>query len=146
MYVPYSFFYGLWLAVLGILAAPNIIIAKKPEAKQWIDKIVPVQGWMGVVSAIWGIIGLIRFLTNLKWIKHWPILALITTIAYILLFIALGVLLGINVMKSFVKDESAKAKMDELVGKLAPKQGTLGLIAIIVGLWIIVDRLLGIVW
>lgn len=146
MYVPYSFFYGLWLTVLGILAAPNIIVSRKPEAKEWIDKLVPFQGWMGVISTVWGIIALIRFLTNLQWVKHWPVLALITTIVYILLFLILGILLGINVMKSFVKDEGAKAKIDDMVSKLAPKQGTFGLIALIVGVWIMLDRLIGIVW
>lgn len=146
MYVPYSFFYGLWLTVLGILAAPNIIVSRKPEAKEWIDKLVPFQGWMGVISTVWGIIALIRFLTNLQWIKHWPVLALITTIAYILLFLILGILLGINVMKSFVKDEGAKDKIDNLVSKLAPKQGFFGLVGIIVGVWIMLDRLIGIVW
>ena|GEM_PF-518391 len=146
VYVPYSFFYGLWLVVLGVLAAPNLIVSRKPEAKEWIDKLVPFQGWLGVASTVWGIIALIRFLTNLQWIKHWPILALITTIVYILLFLILGILLGINVMKTFVKDESAKQKMDELVAKMAPKQGTFGLVGIIVGLWIILDRLIGIVW
>mgnify|MGYP006277784385 CR=1 FL=1 len=146
MYVPYSFFYGLWLTVLGILAAPNIIVSRKPEAKEWIDKLVPFQGWMGVISTVWGIIALIRFLTNLQWVKHWPVLAQITTIVYILLFLILGILLGINVMKSFVKDEGAKAKIDDMVSKLAPKQGTFGLIALIVGVWIMLDRLIGIVW
>lgn len=146
MYVPYSFIYGLWLTVLGILAAPNIIVSRKPEAKEWIDKLVPFQGWMGVISTIWGIIALIRFLTNLQWIKHWPVLALITTIAYILLFLVLGILLGINVMKSFVKDEAAKEKIDNLVSKLVPMQGTFGLIGLIVGIWMMLDRLIGIVW
>lgn len=146
MYVPYSFIYGLWLTVLGILAAPNIIVSRKPEAKEWIDKLVPFQGWMGVISTVWGIIALIRFLTNLQWVKHWPVLALITTIVYILLFLILGILLGINVMKSFVKDEGAKAKIDDMVSKLAPKQGTFGLIGLIAGIWIMLDRLIGIVW
>ncbi len=146
MYVPYSFFYGLWLAVLGILAAPHIIVSRKPEAKEWIDKLVPFQGWMGVISTVWGIIALIRFLTNLQWVKHWPVLALITTIVYILLFLILGILLGLNVMKSFVKDEDSKAKIDNMVSKLSPQQGTFGLVGLIVGIWIMLDRLFGIVW
>jgi hypothetical protein len=40
-----SWFTGLWLALLGILAAPNLIISKKPEAKEIIAKLAPYQGW-----------------------------------------------------------------------------------------------------
>ena len=40
-----------------------------------------------------------------------------------------------------VKDAGAQQKMDDLVTKIAAKQGKLGLVAIIVGLWIIVINL-----
>ena len=35
--------YGGWLVVLGILGASNLIIAKKPNAKELIDKFSPHQ-------------------------------------------------------------------------------------------------------
>ncbi len=37
--VEMSWFTGLWLALLGVLAAPNLIISKKPEAKEIIAKL-----------------------------------------------------------------------------------------------------------
>jgi hypothetical protein len=142
---PYSFFYGIWLFVIGVLAAPNIIVSRKPEAKEWIDKLVPFQGWMGVISLVWGIVQVIRFLTKLRWFDHIPT-AFITWIVYSVCLVVIGILLGMNVIKSFVSNEEAKQKMDELVTKLAPKQGTFGLISIIVGLWIMIDRIFGIAW
>jgi hypothetical protein len=51
-----------------------------------------------------------------------------------LLQVSLGLLLGVGVMKSFIKDDTAKAKMDQTVIKLAPFQGTLGLVSIAVGI------------
>jgi hypothetical protein len=137
-----SYLSGIWLALLGILAAPNLIISKKPEAKEIIAKMVPYQGWFGAVSAIYGIIDIIRFLGKMRYFDVIPI-GFITWIVGAVLTLALGLLLGIGVIKSFVGSEEAKAKMDELIAKLAPKQGTLGLLGIIVGLWIIVYRLLG---
>ena len=137
-----SYLSGIWLAVLGILAAPNLIISKKPEAKEIIAKLVPYQGWIGAVSAVYGIIDIIRFLGKLRWFDLMPI-GFLTWIVGAVLTLALGLLLGIGVIKSFVSSADAKAKMDEMIAKLAPKQGTLGLLGIIVGLWIIIYRLAG---
>jgi ABC-type lipoprotein release transport system permease subunit len=107
-------FDGIWLAVLGILAAPNIIVAKKPEAATWIEKLRPYQGWMGVISVVWGVIKLIKFLGVLGMLGAAPILTL-TFLVMALLLLSLGLLLGINVIKTFVKDASAQAKMDQIV-------------------------------
>ncbi len=134
---------GIWLVVLGILAAPNIIVSKKPEAAEWIDKLRPYQGWLGVVSLFWGIWRFIGFFGILNGFSVFPVITL-TYLVMALLLMALGLLLGINVIKTFVKDETAHAKMDDIVTKIAAKQGKLGLIAVIVGLWIIVARLLNI--
>jgi hypothetical protein len=38
--------FGVWLAVLGILGASNLIIARKPDAKELIAKLAPYQGWI----------------------------------------------------------------------------------------------------
>ncbi|MBN2587349.1 MAG: hypothetical protein JXA64_06770 [Candidatus Fermentibacteraceae bacterium] len=137
-----SYLSGIWLAVLGIMAAPNLVIAKKPEAKEILDKLVPYQGWFGAVSAVYGVIDIIRFLGRLDWFEYIPI-GMITFIVGAVVTLALGLLLGIGVIKSFVSSAEAKAKMDEMIAKLAPKQGTLGLLGIIVGLWIIIYRLAG---
>ena len=135
---------GIWLAVLGILAAPNIIVSKKPEAAAWIDKIRPYQGWLGVASVFWGLWRIIRFFGVLNAFSIIPVLT-ITWLVMALLLIALGLLLGINLIKTFVKDETAQAKMDDLVTRIAAKQGKLGLVAIIVGLWIILANLFTII-
>jgi hypothetical protein len=47
-------------------------------------------------------------------------------------------LLGVGVLKTFIKQPEAQAKMDQMIAKLAPKQGVLGLVAIGVGAWMIV--------
>lgn len=133
---------GVWLAVLGILAAPNLIIAKKPEAKEIIAKIAPYQGWIGVASAIYGLTQVIKFLGN-TWLFDIAPIGALTWIVAAVIQLVLGLLLGIGVIKSFVSSEDAKAKMDDMISKLATKQGTLGLLGIILGLWIIVFRLIG---
>ena len=48
----------------GIIAASSLIVAKKPNAQELLDKLTPYQGWIGVVLLIWsiqGILASIRF-------------------------------------------------------------------------------------
>jgi hypothetical protein len=136
-----GFISGIWMTVLGILGAANLIIAKKPDAKELIGKIAPYQGWIGAVSALWGLWGIISSVLHLGWLSVAPIFW-ITFLACAALQFALGLLLGIGVLKTFIKQPQAVEKMDQLVAKLAPKQGVLGLIAIGVGLWMVVSSVL----
>jgi hypothetical protein len=128
---------GIWLAVLGILGASSLIIARKPDAKELIAKIAPYQGWIGAVSALWGLWGIIGAVLNLGWLAHWPIYWATWTVDAVLQF-ALGLLLGVGTLKTFIKDATAQQKMDQTIAKLAPYQGTLGLVAIGVGIWMVV--------
>lgn len=136
-----GFVSGIWMAVLGILGAANLIIARKPDAKELIGKIAPYQGWIGAVSALWGIWGIISSILHLGWLSLWPIFW-ITFLVTALLQAALGLLLGVGVLKTFIKQPQAVEKMDQMVTKLAPMQGTLGLIAIGVGIWMIISSIL----
>lgn len=132
---------GIWLALLGVLAAANLIIARKPEAKELIDKISPYQGWIGVVSVIWGV-----------WIVLWSILGIaglalypigwITVLAAGVMEATLGFVLGIGVLKTFIKAPAAQDKMDKTLAKIAPYSGTLGLISIGLGAWCVVASIL----
>lgn len=125
---------GLWLAVLGILGASNLIIARKPDAKELIAKLAPYQGWIGAVSALWGAWGIVSAVLSLGLLASHPI-HWATYLASAVIQLALGLLLGIGVLKTFIKQPQAVAKMDEMVTRLAPKQGVLGLIAIGIGVW-----------
>jgi hypothetical protein len=129
-------FYGLWLVVLGALAAPSLVIAKRPEAKDLIAKLAPYQGWIGAISAIGGLWGIIQSILNLSWLSHWPIWWATYAVSEFLQF-ALGLLLGVGVLKSFIKNPQANEKMDQTIAKLAPYQGRLGIAAIGMGIWMI---------
>jgi len=129
---------GLWLVVLGVLGASSLIIAKKPDAKELIGKLAPYQGWIGAVSAIWGAWGIISSVLNLGWLASWPIIW-ITWLVNAVLLLSLGLLLGVGVMKTFIKAPEAQSKMDQTVAKLVPYQGTLGLCGIGFGIWMVLS-------
>ena len=128
---------GLWLAVLGVLGAASLIIARKPDAKELIGKLAPFQGWIGAVSALWGVWGLVWSFMSIGWLTSAPIYWA-TFLADSVLQLALGLLLGVGVLKTFITEPTANRRMDETIAKIAPFQGTLGLIAIGVGLWMVV--------
>src|SRR5947209_15565204 len=99
-------FLGIWLALLGVLAASNLIIAKKPDAEQLIGKIAPYQGWIGAVSAVWGVFGILGCVSQIALLESAPIYWL-SWFADSALLICLGLLLGVGVFKSFNTSASA---------------------------------------
>lgn len=130
-----------WMIVLGILGAASLIIAKKPDAKALIDKLTPYQGWIGAVSVFWGLWGIVNSVLSLGWLTTMPI-AWVTYLAESAICLILGLLLGISVIKTFIKQPQALEKMDMVVKKAAPYQGILGIVAIILGIWGVVSYLL----
>lgn len=132
---------GLWLAVLGVLGAASLIIARRPDAREAIAKLAPYQGWIGASSAVYGLYGVVNAILNIGWLTSSPIFW-VTYTADAVLLLCLGLLLGVGVLKTFIKDPRATAKLDEAIAKLAPFQGTMGLVAIGVGIWMIVASFL----
>src|SRR5262245_55496391 len=136
-------FDGLVLLVLGCLAVPALVIAKQPNAKQILDKIVPFQGWIGVIA---GIIGIVRSPSipsalSLLGLGVRGILWFLIYAVDDVVLIVLGFILGIGVIKSFVKDPTAQGKLDAALAKVTPYQTTLGLIGIITGIVVVVNSL-----
>lgn len=129
---------GIWLALLGVLAVPSMIIAKRPDAKEMIAKLAPYQGWIGAVSCLWGVWGIINSVLSLGWLSVAPIYW-VTFLASAVLQFALGLILGIGTLKTFIKNPQAQQKMDETLAKLQPKQGMLGLAAIGMGIWMVIS-------
>lgn len=131
--------WGITLILLSIIAVPSLILAKKPNAKELLEKIEPYQGWIGLVFCFWGIWGIITAILNIGWLTTstpwW-----ITFLAGNIVSAELGFMLGFGLINKYFlsKNEAAKAKAEELRAKIAPKQGKLGIFGIIIGTWMIV--------
>lgn len=130
---------GLITIAGGILAASAFIVAKKPNAKELIDKLVPYTGWIGIVMFVWGIketIGVIRGLSFLSTAPlHWAFW-LCTAVADL----GVGFILGFALISKYAlsKNEIALAKGQEIRKKLVKIQVPLGFAAIIMGVLYIV--------
>lgn len=120
--------FSVWLFLLGVLGASNLIIAKKPDARELIAKLAPYQGWMGAGAAMTGLYWLVMSVIGIGLLATHPIHWILNVAVSVILF-SLGLLLGVGVLKTFIKQPQAVEKMDQMIAKLAPKQGVLGLIA-----------------
>lgn len=124
---------GSIIAILGgLLAASSIIIAKKPNAKDLIDKIAPYQGWIGIVLAFWGVWGVISSILSIGSIGlPWIIGLAVAVVEFVV-----GFLLGYGLISKYLleKNETAKAKGAELRLKLVNYQIPAGLILLALGI------------
>lgn len=135
--------YGITLIILGILAVPSLLLSKRPDAKDLLDKITPYQGWIGLIFCLWGVWGLIQAILNIGMLGSFPIWW-ITWVAGSAVQAILGFILGYGMINQLLlsKNDEAKEKGEQLLAKLQPMQGKLGLVAIAVGLWMIVANIL----
>ncbi|MDB4962758.1 MAG: hypothetical protein JWP01_2757 [Myxococcales bacterium] len=124
----------LLLIVGGILAISNLIVAKKPDAKAMIDKLVPFQAGIGVALLAFGLYNVITGFTGtpsvFDLIKYAPVMGL-TVLAVIVVSILLGFMFGMPQIAKWMPGEgNAEQKGMELSKKLAPFQVILGLVGI----------------
>ena len=138
--------YGIFLIILGLLAVPSLLLSKKPNAKELFDKIAPYQGWIGCVFAIWGLWGIIDSILSIGWLTSMPI----WWITYLLVAVVefgLGFILGYALIQKYAlsKNEKGAEAGEKLLAKLLPLQGTLGIVAIALGIWAIVANFLFVV-
>lgn len=65
---------GLISIAGGILAASALIVARKPNAQQLIDKLTPYTGWIGIVMFCWGVYGVLNVVRFISFISAAPVL------------------------------------------------------------------------
>lgn len=126
--------YGLTLIILGIIAAPSILLSRKPEAKALLNKITPYQGWIGVIFCFLGIWSILSCILNLGLLASFPIYWAIRLLVAVV-ETSLGFILGYGLIAQHLlaKNADASIKGKHILGKLLPFQGKLGILAIILG-------------
>lgn len=135
--------YGITLILLSIIAVPSLILSKKPNARELLEKVEPYQGWIGIIFCFWGIWGIVSAVLNIGWLTSAPIWWG-TLMAGSVVEACLGFLLGFPLInKLFLsKNQKAREKAASVRAKVAPRQGQLGILGIIVGVWMIVASFL----
>jgi hypothetical protein len=120
------------IAILGgLIAASSLIVAKKPNAQELLDKLTPFQGWIGVVLTVYGVWGILQSLLNLGSIGLWWMISL----AVSAVMFTVGFLLAYSLISKYLleKNETAKEKGQLLRQKLTKYQIPAGVALIILG-------------
>jgi len=130
--------WGITLILLSLIAVPSLILSKKPNAKELLEKVEPYQGWIGLIFCFWGVWGIISAVLNIGWLSSSPIWWA-TLLAGNIVSAILGFMLGSGVINKLflTNNDVAKARAEEFRAKIAPKQGKLGILGLIVGIWMI---------
>ena len=129
------------LIVGGILAASGMIVARKPNAQELIDKLTPHQGYIGATLFVWGVYNLIvTVLLHLKF-AFGSLFGIVITVA-VLTEVVLGFLLAFGLITKYAlsKNEAALEKGQAIRAKLAPFSGIIGLVGIGAGVMLLVAR------
>ncbi|MEH6656281.1 hypothetical protein [Leeuwenhoekiella marinoflava] len=133
---------GSIIAILGgLIASASVIVAKKPNAKELIDKLTPYQGWIGVILAFWGVWGAISLILGIGSLS----LAWIIGLAVAVVEFVVGFLLGYGLISKYLleKNETAKEKGQALRLKLTKYQIPAGLILLALGVLSLVFYFIG---
>lgn len=117
------------MIVAGALAASSLIIAKRPDAKQMMDKLAPIEGIVGIVALVLGLWNLIDTIGALSVVFS----SVIGIIAFIgtLALIGVGFLLSLSILGKFMGQAGAN-----IGAKLMPFKVLMGVISIIIGIFI----------
>jgi len=124
--------YGAPTIAGGLLAASAFIVARRPDAKEVIDRLTPYQGWLGFGLFFWGAWIAYVLLTNLG---GFSAVWLAMGIALATVNLSVGFLLGFGLITKFAlsKNEAAMIRGQYLRKRLVGYQIPLGLAAIAVG-------------
>ena len=138
----YPWIVSLGLIAAGIISISNLILSKKPDLKDKLEKLLPYSGYIGAGMLVCGLWGLVDGLALSKWytsnmgayFKAFPVMQ-ICLIAFPPICIILGALQGLPQIASWTgKDLS---KVEELAAKVAPYQVPFGIAGIGVGILIV---------
>jgi hypothetical protein len=129
-------FANIVLGVLGgMLAAATLIVSKKPDAKQLIDKLTPYQALIGVGLMAVSLINFLRMLGTISLILRYATLFGAAFLAMVGAGFLLGALFGMPQIAKWIPGESsAEQKALELSRKVAAYQVVLGLISLVASL------------
>jgi len=127
--------FSILLIVVGVLAAYPGIVRARPDAKEILDKILPYQGFIGIVALIWGALNLLRLLLHFGTMSMMPAAWLILALAGNIVAVLLGLLLGYGLIAQYLLNNSPAARQrgEELRSKLLARQVTLGWAGIALG-------------
>jgi hypothetical protein len=120
--------FSILLAVAGALAVYPRIVQARPDVKQLLDKILPYQGVIGIVTLVWGLLWGLHLLGHMGvMMSYVPVLLLIDLVSCID-GVLLGLLLGYGLIAQYLLGSNTEAlrRGETWRSKLSARQTLLG--------------------
>ena len=128
---------GILIFLAGVLAASGLILSKRPDAKEMINKITPYQGLIGVALLGYGVYYWITWHVFFSAALHFkPVLPSLTMLAFFFDSLLLGLILGAPLIGKWAGGGNAD-KVADMQKKLVPYQTILGVIGLVDGLLLV---------
>ncbi len=121
------------LILAGFIAMSGVIVAKRPDARAVLDKLVPFQAIIGVALLVVAVIFFLKSnpLAIIKGLKTSPVINVVQLVM-VLAGVVLGFLFGLPQIAKWAGGNNPKAQ--ELAGTLAPYTVLIGMVALVAGL------------
>ena len=134
---------SLLLIFAGLFACYGLIIAQAPHLKDEFDKVIPFQGFVGILLILMGFYDLFFLIGTIKLLQinlFFGVLALLTTTTKLIL----GFVLSYGLVTKYVltAESDAKENTDKVYNTLIIAQVPFGILAILLGLIGIVVNLI----
>jgi hypothetical protein len=128
--------FAIFLVIVGALAAYPRVVQTWPNGKALIDKLLPYQGAIGIVSLIWGVAEMVRRLARMGVEVRLEPAVWLVMLAGGVVAVLLGILLGYGVIAQHVLGRSPEMQRrgDEIRARLIPRQVQLGMAGMALGL------------
>jgi uncharacterized protein YacL len=122
------------LVLLGLLGIASWLKSRQPNLNQQIGQLESIEGWVGIVGLIWGIVLLLRWLSALGLFGYAPGMMIISLLTA-LVVIALSLILALPQLKTLFGSNDFTGKMGDLASRLGPYKVGLGFACLVLALY-----------
>ena len=126
--------YGIFLIILGLLAAPKLVLDKIPGLGGLVSLLQKIESFIGLFAIVWGawstfqcILNISLMSSNMLWWVTWLVGAIV--------LLLLGILLGLNLL---IGNVISTVKGTAILLALQPYKQMLAIIALVLGILTII--------
>jgi len=126
------------LVLLGILGIASWLKTRQPNLSQQIGMLESVEGIIGLIGLVWGIVLLLHWISALGVFGYMPGLMLISLVIA-LAITGLSLILALPQLKTMIGANDFTNKLSQLTSTLAPHKMILGIVCLVFALYMLLS-------
>ena len=117
------------LIILGVLGIASLLRTRRPDLDGPIKKLDAVEGSVGIVGLIWGVLSLLQWLSVARAVTIAP-LTMVLSLTSTLAVLALSLIFAAGLLSSLAGNNSFSGNLARLSARLAPFKMILGCVCL----------------